>query len=230
MTADPSAFQGAARRIRPFHGFHGGFTIAFRLYWICRSTEQEEATMNLPKILDGRPAVAVDILHSTSLTVLGALQGEGLVAGTELAYGYEDLPHLDELAGLLRDAARFWHGELKIATDFAVLSRGFVHAFLCGLETAGQIHRQDGDGLRLPVSLAGIFDGKRRLEVSAPLAQAAVEAVAKLENAFVSVQNQLLVPIASSRNQEMLYDTFACTCLWAALAGTDSGADRLEEA
>lgn len=186
--------------------------------------------MNLPKILDGRPAVAVDILHSTSLTVLGALQGEGLVDGTELTYGYEDLPHLDELAGLLRDTARFWHGEHKIATDFAVLQRGFVHAFLCGLETACQIHRQDGDGLRLPTSLAGIFDGKRRFEVAAPLSQAAVEAFAKLENAFVGVQNQLLVPIASSRNQEMLYDAYACTCLWAALAGADSGSARLEEA
>lgn len=184
--------------------------------------------MNLPKLLDGRPATAVDILHSTSLTVLGSLIGEGLIASTELTYGYEDVPLLDEMACLLRDAARFWHGEMKIATDFAVLQRGYVHAFLMGMECASQIHRADGDGLRIPTSLAGVFNGKVRGEVSAPLTQASLTVPAKVENAFVAVQNQFLVPIASARNTDMLYDAYGCACLWAALAGCEHGSALLE--
>lgn len=184
--------------------------------------------MNLPKLLEGRPATAVDILHSTSLTVLGSLIGEGLIESTELTYGYEDVPPLDELAALIRDAARFWHGEMKIATDFSVLGRGFVHAFLMGMECASQIHRADGDGLRIPTTLAGIFNGKVRGEVSAPLTEASLTVPPKVENAFVAVQDQFLVPIASARNTDMLYDAYGCACLWAALAGCEHGTSLLD--
>ncbi|MEN9352830.1 MAG: hypothetical protein RL318_155 [Fibrobacterota bacterium] len=187
--------------------------------------------MNLPKILTGRPTEpALDILQATSINILGTLQGEGLISETQLGYGYEDLPLMDELAGLIAGAARFWHGEFQIATDFAVLSRGFVHAFLMGLETASQIHRADADGIHLETSLAGIFDGKRRATVSEPLSQAGVDVVAGLENTFVTFQDQILVPTASTHNQDLFYDFYACGCLWAALAGVDAGLARLEEA
>jgi hypothetical protein len=186
--------------------------------------------MNLPKILTGRPAEpALDILQSTSFTILGTLKAEGLILETELGYGYEDLPLMDELAGLIAGAARFWHGELKIATDIQVLSRGFVHAFLMGLETAAQIHRADADGIHLETSLAGIFDGKRRANVSEPLTALALEVVPRLENSFAIFQDQILAAAASTHNPDMLYDFYACGCLWGALAGVDAGLAHLEE-
>jgi hypothetical protein len=186
--------------------------------------------MKLPQILEDRPAAALDLLQSAALCVLGAMKGEALIESTELAYGFEDLPLLDELADLLRGAVRFWHEELGIATDFAVLQRGFLHAFRMGLETAGQIRRQDGDGLRIGTDLKGILDGRRVAEVSEPLDRVAQESAAKVENAFVIFQDQLLVPIASGRSLDMLYDAYACGCLWAALAGCDRGLSEVADA
>lgn len=186
--------------------------------------------MNLPKSLEGRPAAAVDLLHSTSLTVLGTLFDKGILPSTELGYGFEDLPLLDELSGLVRDAARFWHMETKIATDFAVLRRGFVHCFLLGLDCAGQIHRADGEGLRLPTSLSGVFDGRTLATVPAPLDALAKEHLAAVEDLFVDVQDKVLGPIVPTRNQDLLYDAYGCCCLWIALAGCDLGLGSLPEA
>jgi len=185
--------------------------------------------VNLPKIFAERPTdVGTDVLSSSSFAVLGAFVAEGLIAGTELVYGYEDLPNYDELAGLLSEAVRFWHQEFQLATDFAVLQRGFVHAYLLGLDGAVQIHKQEGDGLRIPTSLAGILDGKRRAEVRAPLEALAKDSMEKIENVFVLYQDQILSPVASTRNQAMLYDFYAGGCLWAALAGVDAGLAALE--
>jgi hypothetical protein len=146
----------------------------------------------------------------------------------ELQYGYEDLPLMDDLAALLAGAARFWHQELKIGIDIAVLKRGFVHAFLMGLETASQIHRADGPGIQLDTSLVGIFDGKRLATVSAPLTEYAQEVVPRLENIFAIFQEQVLAAAASTRDQDLFYDFYACACLWTALAGVDSGLTKLE--
>ena len=185
--------------------------------------------MNLPKILVGRPEdVANDVLASSSFAVLTGFVAEGLIVETELTYGYEDLPNFDDFAGLLSEAAQFWHQEFKLATDFAVLQRGFVHAYLMGLDGAVQIHKEEGEGLRIPTSLAGILDGKRRGEVAAPLDTLATESVAKIENAFVVFQDQILAPVASTRNVAMLYDFYACGCLWAGLPGVDAGLAVLE--
>jgi len=184
--------------------------------------------MRLPAILEEfSPEKGEDLLHSVSLAVLGAFQQEHLIEQMELEYGYEDLPLLDELAGTIRRAMT-----TRIAAkgvDAASLQRGFVHAFLAGMDIAAQLHRREGDGLHLDASLEGVFDGRRLCEVGKPLGPSALESVPAVEDAFVTFQDQVLKAVASTRNDRMLIDFWATGCLWAALAGVEAGLLRVPE-
>lgn len=185
--------------------------------------------MELPVFLVGRPVLeAENMLHATSLSVLVPFYESGLITATELEFGFEDLPLLADAAGLVRDAARRWHVRAGVATDFRVLQRGFVHAFRAGLDVAAQIHRHDGEGLAVNGSLDGIFEGKARLGVGVPLTEWAEAATTTAEDVFVTFQNQSLAIAASSKNQELLDDFYACGCLWSALAGVEAGLTRLD--
>lgn len=181
--------------------------------------------MILPTLLDGfAPAQGEDLLHSTSLAVLGAFVQEGILEDCDLEYGFDDLPVLDELAVSLRGGAAAWKEAKGI--DAAALQRGFVHACLCGMDLAAQLLLREGDGLRLDASLAGVFDGRTRRSVRAPLREVATETVKKAEDAFVVFQDQILKAVASTRDEAMLLDFWAAGCLWAALAGVEAGLVR----
>lgn len=184
--------------------------------------------MRLPAILeDFSPDKGEDLLHSVSLAVLGAFQHEHLIGDLELEYGFEDLPLLDDLAGVLREGMIAWVAAKGV--DAAALLRGFVHAFLAGMDVAAQLHRRDGDGLHLDGSLEGIFDGRVLRKVGKPLDAAAPELMLAVEDAFVTFQDQILKAIASTRNDRMLLDFWAIGCLWAALAGVEVGLRRVPE-
>lgn len=185
--------------------------------------------MKLPTLLEGfAPAAGEDLLHSTSLAVLGGFQQEGVLQDMELEYGYEDLPLLDELVVVMHGGATAWKEAKTI--DAAALQRGFVHAFLSGLDVAAQLHLREGSGLHLDASLVGVFDGRSRKRVRAPLHAVAVELVPAAENAFVTFQDQILKAVASTRDEGMLLHFWAAGCLWAALSGVEAGLARVPAA
>lgn len=185
--------------------------------------------MKLPGFLHDRPRrEAENTLETTAVAVLGAFEEAGLILTSELEYGFEDLPMLATLAGLLRDQSALWHTSRGVATDFRALQKGFVHAFRCGIDLATQLHRRDGDGLRLEGIATDVFDGARRTKVGAPLTEFAVSAGKTAEDVFVSFQNRSLAIAASTRNEVLLGDFYACGCLWAALAGVEAGLTELE--
>lgn len=182
--------------------------------------------MNLPTLLDGfATAAGEDLLHSTSLAVLGAFVQETVLETMELEYGYEDLALLDELAVVLRGGIRAWKEERTM--DATVMQRGFVHAFLAGMDVAAQLHLREGEGLQLDSSLVGIFDGRTRKRVRVPLQGAAQELLPHVENAFVVFQDQVLKPVSSTRDEAMLLDFWAVGCLWASLGGVEAGLARV---
>lgn len=184
--------------------------------------------MKLPAVLDGfSPESGEDLLHSTSLAVLGAFLQEKVIEDLELAYGYEDLPLLDELAVVLR--ARMGARLAGRGPDVPALQRGFVHAFLSGLDIAAQLHLRNGDGLHLDASLNGVFDGRVQLGVREPLDAAALELAPVAENAFITFQDHILKAVASTRDTAMLLDFWATGCLWAALAGVEAGLQQAPE-
>ena len=184
--------------------------------------------MNLPGFLIERPDTeSHNVLHATSMTVLGAFADQGLIQSTELEYGFEDLPLLASLSGILRDAARNWHQRSGTATDFRVLQRGFVHAYLAGLGVAIQLTGESGKEITTDSDLRGILDGGRVLAVGSPLSEWALESTPEVQNVFVSFQDQSLAIAASTKNQTLLGDFFACGCLWASLAGVETGLTRL---
>ena len=180
--------------------------------------------MNLPAFLSNRPSVeAENAVGSTSVIVLGAFEEAGVILSTELEYGFEDLPLLATLAGLLRDEVLAWHRRRSIPTDFRVLQRGFVQAFLAGLDVSAQLHRQLGEGIKLDADLSGVLDGTRSISVREPLTESVDEFSALAETAFVDFQNKILAVAASTKNELLLGDLYACGCLWAALAGVEAG-------
>lgn len=179
-------------------------------------------------LLDRPPLEAENTLGTTAITVLGAFEASGLIPTSELEYGFEDLPMLATLAGLLRDQSASWHTSRGVATDFRALQKGFVHAFRCGIDLATQLHRREGDGLRLEGISSDVFDGARRTKVGAPLTEFAVSAGRTAEDVFVSFQDQSLATAASTKNEVLLGDFYACGCLWAALAGVEAGLTELE--
>lgn len=186
-------------------------------------------SVKLPGFLLDRPALeAENTLETTAITVLGAFEDAGLILTSELEHGFEDLPLLATLAGLLRDQAFTWHASRGVATDFRALQKGFVHAFRCGIDLATQLHRRDGDGLRLEGISTEIFDGAHRAKVGPPLTEFAVIAGKTAEDVFVTFQNQSLAIAASTKNEILLGDFYACGCLWAALAGVEAGLTELE--
>ena len=185
--------------------------------------------MKLPGFLLDRPLLeAENTLESTAITVLGAFEESGLIQTSELEYGFEDMPMLATLAGLLRDQSSLWHAAKGVATDFRALQKGFVHAFRCGIDVATQLHRRESDGLRLEGNVSLVFDGANRTKVGAPLTEFAISAGKIAEDVFVTFQNRSLAIAASTKNETLLGDFYACGCLWAALAGVESGLTELE--
>jgi hypothetical protein len=179
-------------------------------------------------LLDRPPVEAENALETTAITVLGAFEESGLIPTSELEYGFEDLPLLATLAGMLRDQSALWHAAKGVATDFRTLQKGFVHAFRSGIEVAIQLRRREGDGLRLEGNVAGVFDGSNRTKVGIPLTEFAIRAGKTAEDVFVTFQNQSLAIAASTKNEALLGDFYACGCLWAALAGVEAGLTELE--
>lgn len=185
--------------------------------------------MKLPGfLLDRPPLEAENTLETTAITVLSAFEEAGLILTSELEYGFEDLPMLATLAGLLRDQSALWHAAKGVATDFRALQKGFVHAFRSGIDVATQLHRRDGEGLRLAAVATGVFDGTTRTKVGVPLSEFAISAGRMAEDVFVTFQNQSLAIAASTKNDVLLGDFYACGCLWAALAGVEAGLTELE--
>lgn len=185
--------------------------------------------MNLPDFLVDRPPVeAQNLVEATAITVLTAFVQEELLQTTELEYGYEDLPMVTSLAGVLREEARSWHSRRGVATDFRILQRGFVHAFRVGLDLAAQLHLREGEGLKLSVDLDGVLDGSRQASVRAPLQEVAETLAVQAAEIFVVFQNQTLAIAASAKNPVLLDDFFACGCLWSGLAGVEAGLTRLD--
>jgi len=185
--------------------------------------------MSLPSFLADRPALeAANVLESVCVTVLPAFADEGLILSTELEYGWEDLPLVVDLSTLLAQEVLAWHERRKLSTDFRVVQRGFVHAFLCGLDLASQLHRHDGVGLTLDGSLVGILDGQRTHALEGPLQTAAEGLSTQVADVFVVFQDRCLATAASVRNPILLHDFLACGCLWAALAGVEAGLVALE--
>lgn len=185
--------------------------------------------MNLPAFLQNRPLQeAENAIGSTSVVVLGAYEEAGAILSTELEYGFEDLPLLATLSGLLRDEMQSWHVRRGTQTDFRILQRGFVQAFMAGLDVSIQLHRQLGEGVKLDSDLSGILDGARTIPVREPLTEAVEEFTAMAEAAFVDFQNKLLAVAASTKNELLLGDLYACGCLWSALAGVEAGLTELD--
>ncbi|MEN9306860.1 MAG: hypothetical protein RL173_792 [Fibrobacterota bacterium] len=185
--------------------------------------------MNLPSFLQNRPAQeAENAIGSTSVIVLSAFEEAGAILSTELEYGFEDLPLLATLAGLIRDEAHAWHVRRDSKTDFRVLQRGFVQAFLAGLDVAVQLHNKLGEGIKLDSDLSGILDGARTISVQEPMTESVSEFTTMAEGAFVDFQNKLLAVAASTKNDLLLGDIYACGCLWSALAGVEAGLTELD--
>ena len=185
--------------------------------------------MNLPFFLETRdPLQAKDVLHATSMAVLGNFLAEGLLLATELEHGYEDLPHLQELAWNTRQAVLAWHVENQKLPDFEVLSRGFVHAVKLGLDTAVQIVAAEGEELRLDGSLEGVLEGHKTGLVGPPLDSWSGQLHDTFRNIFTGFQDQCLVAATMTRDPEVWGDFYACGCLWGALAGVEIGLLKLD--
>lgn len=185
--------------------------------------------MNLPPFLVDRPSLeAQNLVEATAISVLTAFVQGGLLQTTELEYGFEDLPMVSSLAGLLRDEARGWHARRGVATDFRALQRGFVHAFRAGLDLAAQLHLREGEGLVLSADLTGVLDGDRQSAVRSPLQEVAESLAIRAQDVFVEFQNQTLAVAASAKNTLLLDDFYACGCLWSSLAGVEAGLALLD--
>lgn len=185
--------------------------------------------MSLPSFLSDRPALeAGNVLESVCVTVLTAFADEGVIFSTELEYGWEDLPVVSDLSALLARETLAWHRSRGQATDFRVVQRAFVHAFLCGLDLAVQLHRREGEGLSLEPSFAGILDGDRTHRLDASLQQVTEGLRTRVEEVFVVFQDRSLATAASVRNETLLHDFLACGYLWASLAGVEAGLVALE--
>lgn len=185
--------------------------------------------MPLPAFLTDRPALeAANVLESVCVTVLTAFADEGVIFSTELEYGWEDLSVVSDYSTLLAQETLAWHRSRSLSTDFRVVQRAFVHAFLVGLDLAAQLHRRDGEGLSLETSFAGILDGSRLHLPDASLQPVADGLRSKAEDVFVVFQDRSLATAASVRNEVLLHDFLACGYLWACLAGVEAGLVALE--
>ncbi len=185
--------------------------------------------MPLPSFLSDRPALeAANALESICVTVLSAFADEGVILSTELEYGWEDLSVVADFSALLAQETLAWHRTRGLPTDFRVVQRAFVHAFLCGLDLAVQLHRRDGEGLILEASFAGILDGNHLHRPDISLQPVADELRSKAEDVFVVFQDRALATAASVRNEILLHDFLACGYLWAGLAGVEAGLVALE--
>lgn len=185
--------------------------------------------MQIPSFLANRPHdEAENAVGSTCLVVLGAFLESGAITTSELEYGYEDLPLLATLAGLMRDEVAAWHRTRQTGTDFRILQTGFAQCVRIGLDVAVQIDQHLGEAIRVDPDLSGLLDGKRTIAVRAPLDAHAEGISAKARDVFVDFQNKQLAIAAGTGNPLLANDIFACGCMWAALAGVEAGLTLLD--
>lgn len=174
------------------------------------------------------PQTAIEQVQASAVVVLPAFVDEGIILTSELEFGYEDLPLACDVAAELRGAFRSWHRARSAKTDFRTAARAFAHAFHAGVGIARQIREQDGDGVHLDLADIVDLDGDGMVAVPESLSGWIQGLRQPLAGAFVSVQDKQLVAVASTKNDELLDDFFACACLWSCLAGVEAGLEKLD--
>ncbi|MCB9497149.1 MAG: hypothetical protein H6686_09740 [Fibrobacteria bacterium] len=184
--------------------------------------------MALPSFLEGNDLPeARNALDATAVNVLHALAESGILPGSELEYGYEDLPVVSDAALFLSEFALSWNREAGKPVDFRILQNVFLHAFRLGLDLSIQLDRRPGTGLRLSLDVEGVAEGSARFQVRDPLTEFAGTLDQGLADAFVSVKNRGLAVVASMKNEDFLHDYLACGYLWTILAGVEAGLTAL---
>lgn len=185
--------------------------------------------MPIPSFLANRPLEeAENAVNSTCVIVLGAFLESGAITTTELEYGFEDLPMLATVAGLMRDEVAAWHRTRGTGMDFRILQKGFVECVRIGLDVAAQIEQRIGEALRVDADLSGLLEDSRTVSVRPPLDTVVQGISAKARDVFVDFQNKQLAIAAGTKNELLANDIFACGCMWAALAGVEAGLTLLD--